>query len=510
MSFPLGYDTPVGEHGTQLSGGQRQRIAVARALIRNAPIILLDEAPCSARLQSEKQVQEAIEHLCANRTTIVIAHRLHTITHADAHLGGGRRRDRRARPARRVAAPGRPLCRFFRLQHRGAEATSPTLAYSAEQHDPRSGSRCQQVMRRSGAQHAQHIAAHHLGDIGIAEAAIDQRLRDDGELARVEATVVTAPSKSEPSPTWSIPTRSRTWAIASAAPAGLVEQIARIPIADADHAAGVRDAADLVIGEVAVDLAGRLHAAMAGDDRAAAPSRSPRRSSRGSHARHRRSCRAPPSAARICRPSGVSPPLASPCIEPATSLSKKCARPAIRKPAAWSMSRLASLPSRSCNPSIDSIAPTTHRPGAGRRADGRDRRGCDQPQPPVGPVRKAFQLLRMPQRAFEQRAPGPRRLQIDLDEAGDVVAVAAVGVVILALRRLGHRREHLQRVMALEQPRQIDMAAIGALEQTALPEQGVGMHVGDVERRMQLARGRRHLERHRNDPVLRIARSCQA
>jgi ATP-binding cassette subfamily B protein len=86
MSFPLGYDTPVGELGTQLSGGQRQRIAVARALIKNAPIILLDEATAALDSESEKQVQEAIEHLCRNRTTIVIAHRLHTIMHADTIL----------------------------------------------------------------------------------------------------------------------------------------------------------------------------------------------------------------------------------------------------------------------------------------------------------------------------------------------------------------------------------------------------------------------------------------
>ena len=86
MGFPLGYDTPVGEHGTQLSGGQRQRIAVARALIKNAPIILLDEATAALRFGVREAVQEAIEHLCRNRTTIVIAHRLHTIMHADAIL----------------------------------------------------------------------------------------------------------------------------------------------------------------------------------------------------------------------------------------------------------------------------------------------------------------------------------------------------------------------------------------------------------------------------------------
>lgn len=118
MSFPLGYDTPVGEHGTQLSGGQRQRIAVARALIRNAPIILLDEATAALDSESEKQVQEAIEHLCRNRTTIVIAHRLHTITHADAILvvEGGEivergQHDELLRRNGRYAS-------FFRLQHR--------------------------------------------------------------------------------------------------------------------------------------------------------------------------------------------------------------------------------------------------------------------------------------------------------------------------------------------------------------------------------------------------------
>jgi ABC-type multidrug transport system fused ATPase/permease subunit len=120
MAFPLGYDTPVGEHGTQLSGGQRQRIAVARALLRNAPLILLDEATAALDSESEKQVQEAIEHLCQNRTTIVIAHRLHTIMHADAILvveGGeiverGRHDDLLRRGGRYAS--------FFRLQHRDA------------------------------------------------------------------------------------------------------------------------------------------------------------------------------------------------------------------------------------------------------------------------------------------------------------------------------------------------------------------------------------------------------
>jgi ATP-binding cassette, subfamily B, bacterial MsbA len=83
LGFPLGYDTPVGEHGLQLSGGQRQRIAIARALIKDAPIILLDEATASLDSESERAVQQAIDELCEGRTTLVIAHRLSTIMHAD-------------------------------------------------------------------------------------------------------------------------------------------------------------------------------------------------------------------------------------------------------------------------------------------------------------------------------------------------------------------------------------------------------------------------------------------
>jgi ATP-binding cassette subfamily B protein len=125
MGFPLGYDTPVGEHGAQLSGGQRQRIAIARALVKNAPVILLDEATAALDSESEKSVQEAIEHLCQNRTTIVIAHRLHTIMHADAILvveGGeiverGRHDDLLRRGGRYAS--------FFRLQHRDASPLAP-------------------------------------------------------------------------------------------------------------------------------------------------------------------------------------------------------------------------------------------------------------------------------------------------------------------------------------------------------------------------------------------------
>ena len=130
MSFPEGYDTPVGEHGLKLSGGQRQRIAIARALIKNAPIILLDEATAALDSESEQHVQQAIAELCKGRTTIVIAHRLSTIVHADRILvieagevvEAGRHHELLGKSGRYAA--------FYRLQLRQQASHEPVAAVS--------------------------------------------------------------------------------------------------------------------------------------------------------------------------------------------------------------------------------------------------------------------------------------------------------------------------------------------------------------------------------------------
>jgi ABC-type multidrug transport system fused ATPase/permease subunit len=86
VSAPQGLDSAAGERGSKLSGGQRQRVAIARAILKDAPVVLLDEATSSLDVETELGVMEALMGLCAGRTTLTIAHRLSTIVDSDEIL----------------------------------------------------------------------------------------------------------------------------------------------------------------------------------------------------------------------------------------------------------------------------------------------------------------------------------------------------------------------------------------------------------------------------------------
>ena len=121
-ALPQGLDTFLGENGTQLSGGQRQRVAIARAILRQAPILLLDEATSALDAESERLVQDALDRLMADRTTLVIAHRLATVRQADriVVMDDGRIVEQGSHGM--LAEAGGLYARLARLQFGGAEA----------------------------------------------------------------------------------------------------------------------------------------------------------------------------------------------------------------------------------------------------------------------------------------------------------------------------------------------------------------------------------------------------
>lgn len=92
MSLPDGYDTTVGERGLKLSGGEKQRVAIARTLLKNPPILIFDEATSALDTRTEKAIQNELAAISANRTTLIIAHRLSTVVDADqiAVMDGGK------------------------------------------------------------------------------------------------------------------------------------------------------------------------------------------------------------------------------------------------------------------------------------------------------------------------------------------------------------------------------------------------------------------------------------
>ena len=121
--LPQGYDTMIGENGARLSGGERQRISIARALLKDAPVVLLDEATASLDVENETQVQEALSRLLAGKTVIVIAHRMRTVMSADkiVVLEDGRVAEQGS-PEELLAA-GSLFARMVRLQTESADWT---------------------------------------------------------------------------------------------------------------------------------------------------------------------------------------------------------------------------------------------------------------------------------------------------------------------------------------------------------------------------------------------------
>ncbi len=128
--LPEGYDTHIGDLGVRLSGGQRQRLAIARAILKNAPILILDEATSALDTESEGLVQEALERLMRNRTTLVVAHRLSTVRRADQIVVVAHGRIVETGTHDELLARGGEYRKLYELQFGAEEAAEPVAATS--------------------------------------------------------------------------------------------------------------------------------------------------------------------------------------------------------------------------------------------------------------------------------------------------------------------------------------------------------------------------------------------